>query len=1054
MNYRNKDRLKSTYFRFLIILTLCYWVIEKDSVNAATLTAASSSFSDVQAAVNSASNGSTVIIPVGTSTWGQSLTINGKAITIQGAGVGKTILIGGHSGTLFQVTAPSSGRVRITGVELNGNRIGAGIHFSGPIWAQFQVDNSKFFEMAGRAIHVEGLLSGLIYHNTFIDNFKMVDTYAGTTYMNTSWQTPLTLGTTQCVVTEDNTFTYNQWYPRSAAAVSSHGLGGRATWRYNTWQNNIPGLDFFPIIDAHGNQEAVNLETNSGNHRGTRQLELYNNTFRSNVGNGSTAAPGQIRGGTAVIFNNSYTGTDVGSSYEMREEDGPNRFNRLTTYPGYDQHWVWIWNNTSNTKVMGWHASLGSEAFVITGVNIFTSSKPDYTPLPYPHPWRSAAVASPIPPERSIDWSKSGVPGGIPNRTTIFATFNPGATAAQINTAIQNCPSNQVVFLNAGTYNLTAPLTFNRKNHVTLRGAGMGKTIIQRSGSGAVIDSGSTAAFGTIRQILGGNTKGSTSITVDTASGIQPGTILNIFQDADPSFYWTRQSTYRQDHTGQFVMVTGVSGNTLQLEDPLVWDFNVNPRLKPETLRGMRWSGIEDLTITADSSFGGEFIQLWKTYATWIKNVETAWGNGNSHIQLHSCLRSDVRDCYIHDTFSTSDGYGILTVAGWSGDRAGCTGLLIENNIFSGLRDGMILETEVGSVIAYNYFRDSTFSGWPNYQIADINANHGGHVMMNLFEGNVAVGFISDGYHGSSSHYTLFRNWISGQHVDSWRTGNVKLVDLCRFSRYSNVVGNVLGFSGWPRATTGRYEMTGIPGYTAQTCVYRLGYPNVGNNAYSLTNPPTNGDSGGLDPLTVSTLMRWGNFDYQNNATRWEASEIPSGVAVPSNHSLPLSLYRSAKPVWWGSLSWPAFGPDLNPMIGTIPAQLRYEELTSPPSDSDSDGLLDAWEILYFGSIAEPRAQPEVDGDGDGLDNLAEQSAGTSPVDSSDRLAIFDQRFVSSNSFQIHWSSISGKTYEVQVSTNMTGWTTITNVTATSTNATWTDATISGGKRFYRIKVP
>jgi hypothetical protein len=308
--------------------------------------------------------------------------------------VGKTILINGHSQTTFQIIAPTSGRVRITGIEFDGKRIGAGIHVSGPIWGEFQIDHSKFFEMAGRAVHVEGLLSGLIYHNAFIDIFKAVDTYAGTTYMNTSWQMPLTLGTTQCVVTEDNTFTYHSWYPRSAAAVSSHGLGGRATWRHNIWQNNIPGLDFFPIIDAHGNQEAVNLATNTGTHRGTRQLELYNNIFKSNVGSGSTAAPGQIRGGTAVIFNNTYTGTDVGNSYEMREEDGPNRFNRLTTYPGYDQHWVWIWNNISNGTVMGWHASSGSEAFVISNVNIFTSPKPNYTPLTYPHPWRNAEGTS------------------------------------------------------------------------------------------------------------------------------------------------------------------------------------------------------------------------------------------------------------------------------------------------------------------------------------------------------------------------------------------------------------------------------------------------------------------------------------------------------------------------------------------------------------------------------------------------------------------------------------------------------------------------------------
>src|SRR6267378_3006141 len=79
---------------------------------------------------------------------------------------------------------------------------------------------------------------------------------------------------------------------------------------------------------------------------------------------------------------------------------------------------------------------------------------------------------------RAVDWSNAGVQGGIPNRTTICATLNAGATAAQINSAISACPSNQVVFLNAGTYNLTG-LNFGSKNNVTLRGAGPDKTFLK-----------------------------------------------------------------------------------------------------------------------------------------------------------------------------------------------------------------------------------------------------------------------------------------------------------------------------------------------------------------------------------------------------------------------------------------------------------------------------------------------------------------------------------------------------------------------------------------------
>jgi len=83
-----------------------------------------------------------------------------------------------------------------------------------------------------------------------------------------------------------------------------------------------------------------------------------------------------------------------------------------------------------------------------------------------------------IDPTRAIDWSKSGVRGGIPNRSTICATLNPGATTSQINSAIASCPSGQVVFLNAGTYSGLGGIMFNGKNGVTLRGAGADKTFL------------------------------------------------------------------------------------------------------------------------------------------------------------------------------------------------------------------------------------------------------------------------------------------------------------------------------------------------------------------------------------------------------------------------------------------------------------------------------------------------------------------------------------------------------------------------------------------------
>src|SRR5262249_42475628 len=43
-------------------------------------------------------------------------------------------------------------------------------------------------------------------------------------------------------------------------------------------------------------------------------------------------------------------------------------------------------------------------------------------------------------PARAIDWRSAGVPGGIPNRTVVCASLNPGD---DINAAIASCPSGQ-----------------------------------------------------------------------------------------------------------------------------------------------------------------------------------------------------------------------------------------------------------------------------------------------------------------------------------------------------------------------------------------------------------------------------------------------------------------------------------------------------------------------------------------------------------------------------------------------------------------------------------
>jgi len=92
------------------------------------------------------------------------------------------------------------------------------------------------------------------------------------------------------------------------------------------------------------------------------------------------------------------------------------------------------------------------------------------------------------------------------------------------------------------------------------------------------------------------------------------------------------------------------------------------------------------------------------------------------------------------------------------------------------------------------------------------------------------------------------------------------------------------------------------------------------------------------DANVSRTLMRWGNWDNVNNATRFVSSEVPSGIAtlpnpVPASQVLPNSLYLSGKPAFFGSGMWPPIGPDVaggnisgyGGHTNKIPARLCFE---------------------------------------------------------------------------------------------------------------------------------
>ena len=123
--------------------------------------------------------------------------------------------------------------------------------------------------------------------------------------------------------------------------------------------------------------------------------------------------------------------------------------------------------------------------------------------------------------------------------------------------------------------------------------------------------------------------------------------------------------------------------------------------------------------------------------------------------------------------------------------------------------------------------------------------------------------------------------------------------------------------------------------------------------------------------------------------------------------------------------------------------------------DTDGNGLPDWWELAYFGHLT--GTDPNADPDHDGMSNLAEWVAGTNPTNAASCLRLTVLSASNSNSTVVSWSSVAGKNYWLERSTNLlTGFNSIvsTNIAATAPTNILTDtAILPASTRFYRVGV-
>jgi len=151
--------------------------------------------------------------------------------------------------------------------------------------------------------------------------------------------------------------------------------------------------------------------------------------------------------------------------------------------------------------------------------------------------------------------------------------------------------------------------------------------------------------------------------------------------------------------------------------------------------------------------------------------------------------------------------------------------------------------------------------------------------------------------------------------------------------------------------------------------------------------------------------------------------------------------------------SWDYYGM-ARPLVSGI--DIGAIEYNASAQDTDADGLMDGWEFQYFGNPT--NAPPDSDPDGDGHDNLSEQTTGTNPTNPASvlRCLEFSRLVFPSPGNVIRWSSESNRVYDVKRSENLIAdsWSpAIGDLPATPPVNVYTDIMGAANTRFYTISV-
>jgi hypothetical protein len=248
---------------------------------------------------------------------------------------------------------------------------------------------------------------------------------------------------------------------------------------------------------------------------------------------------------------------------------------------------------------------------------------------------------------------------------------------------------------------------------------------------------------------------------------------------------------------------------------------------------------------------------------------------------------------------------------------------------------------------------------------------------------------------------------------------------------------------GWEQVPP--VDLTAFVGKTIQVVWYYQGIDlDSAPNGWLVDDVAITGVAGG-GTIVISKNLGQGTFTLNGLISQ-------SGAA-------PLTTITNAPPgpytVQFSDVAFYQTPPDQSQTLtnaGTVTFTGTYDFI-----DANQNGISDAWEKYYFGSVTTNRTQ-FTDSDGDGMSDYAEFIAGTNPTKAASKLAFLGATVLTNQLVQLEWAAIPGRLYQVQTSslnsTNVQSWTPVTDwLQSSGSPMYYTTTNADKGVHAFRVQV-